>query len=146
MERRKGWKGSKVNALHEAAFAYPLPPFSPYSFLPSPSLPPTPVSRLRSRLVIAALAGVVIWVAFFDSHSIVRRAQYAAELGRLTEENVTMADDNAAVQARLDRGLDDATVEEVAREQYGMRRPGETVYRVRDDSGTDLWSVEPGDE
>ncbi len=71
--------------------------------------------------------------------------QYASELDQLTEENAAMRADNAAVQARLDRGLDDATVEEVAREQYGMRRPGETVYRVRDDSGTDLWSVSDDD-
>ena len=30
----------------------------------------------------------------------------------------------------IDAGLTPATVERVAREQYGMRRPGETVYPV----------------
>ena len=43
-----------------------------------------------------------------------------------------MVAENIATQARIDRGLDDTTVEQVAREQYGMRRPGETVYRVLD--------------
>ena len=99
------------------------------------------MSRFRSRLVLVGLAALAVWVAFFDSHSVLRRVQYASELDRLSEENAAMVADNAAVQARLDRGLDNATVEEVAREQYGMRRPGETVYRVRDDSSTDLWSV-----
>jgi cell division protein FtsB len=69
-------------------------------------------------------------VAFFDSHSLLNRLRYAHELGRLTEENTTLASQNEALEANLARGLDAATVEAVAREQYGMRRPGETVYRV----------------
>ncbi len=104
------------------------------------------MSRFRSHLALAGLTAVVVWVAFFDSHSVLHRMQYASELDRLTDENAAMDADNGAVQARLDRGLDDATAEEVAREQYGMRRPGETVYRVRDDSGTDLWSVSDEDQ
>ncbi len=111
-----------------------------------PRVSPTPMSRFRSHLVLAGLAAVAVWVAFFDSHSVLRRMQYASELDRLSEENAAMEVDNDAVQARLERGLDDATVEEVAREQYGMRRPGETVYRVRDDSGSDLWSVSDEDQ
>ena len=101
------------------------------------------MSRLRSRLITAGLAGVAVWVAFFDSHSVLRRAQYAAELDRLTDENTAMAEANADVAARIARGLDPETVEQVAREQYGMRRPGETVYRVRTDARDDLWSVDP---
>lgn len=99
--------------------------------------------RLRTRLALAGAAALVLWVAFFDSHSLWRRAGYAREVSRLTEENARMAAENAALQARIARGLDDETAEEVAREQYGMRRPGETVYRVLDESGTDLWSVAP---
>ena len=99
--------------------------------------------RLRSRLVAAGLAGLALWVAFFDSHSILRRVGYARDLDRLTEQNGAMAEANAATEARIAHGLDDATAEQVAREQYGMRRPGETVYRVLDESGTDLWSETP---
>jgi cell division protein FtsB len=86
--------------------------------------------RLRRRLWLIGALVVVVWVALFDSHSLWRRASYAAELDRITEENDALATENAALQARLDRGLDAETVEEVAREQYGMRRPGERVYRV----------------
>ena len=101
------------------------------------------MSRLRSRLVTAALVGVAVWVAFFDSHSVLRRARYAAELDRLVVENADMAEANDDVEARIARGLDPETVETVAREQYGMRRPGETVYRVRTDDRDDIWSVDP---
>ena len=99
--------------------------------------------RIRSRLALAGAAALLLWVAFFDSHSLWRRADYARELSRITEENDRMAAENAAFQARIAGGLDDETVEEVAREQYGMRRPGETVYRVLDEGATDLWSVAP---
>ncbi len=90
--------------------------------------------RFRVRLFVVALVAVAVWVAFFDSHSLLRRASYAGELERLSAENERLADENEDLQARLDRGLDDATVETVAREQYGMRRPGETVYRVEADA------------
>lgn len=86
--------------------------------------------RLRRRLLLAGVLAASLWVALFDSHSLVRRASYAHELGRLTEENAALEAENAALQARLDRGLDAETVERVAREQYGMRRPGDRVYRV----------------
>ena len=89
--------------------------------------------RLRLRLLVAALVALAVWVVFFDSHSLLRRASYAGELERLTDENARLTDENEDLQARLDRGLDDATVEVVAREQYGMRRPGETVYLVESD-------------
>jgi len=87
-------------------------------------------SRLRRRALLLGLAGLVLWVGFFDSHSLYRRASYAHELGRLTAENERLEAQNERLADRLDRGLDAATLEEVAREEYGMRRPGERVYRV----------------
>lgn len=89
--------------------------------------------RLRTRLAIAAAVALGVWVAFFDSHSLWRRATYAGELERLSGENARLAAQNDDLESRLARGLDAATVEKVAREQYGMRRPGETVYRVEAD-------------
>lgn len=86
--------------------------------------------RARRRALIAAALALGLWVSFLDSHSLVRRALYARDLGRIQAENEQLAIENAALQASIDDGLDAATVEKVAREQYGMRRPGETVYRV----------------
>ena len=88
--------------------------------------------RLRTRLFAAGLMALVLWVLFFDSHSVLRRVTYARELDRLTEENAALVAENARLASDVAEGLDDETVEQVAREQYGMRRPGETVYRVVD--------------
>ncbi len=89
--------------------------------------------RLRRRLLLAGALALALWVAFFDSHSVWRRVSYARELDRLTEENAGLEAENTALSAQIDRGLDAETVERVAREQYGMRRPGERVYRVESD-------------
>ena len=85
---------------------------------------------LRRRLVLLALAGLVGWLAFFDSHSLWRRGHYTLKLHRLQAENAELQRENGDLSQRIRAGLSDATVEKVAREQYGMRRPGETVYRI----------------
>ncbi|WP_412063286.1 FtsB family cell division protein [Rubrivirga sp. IMCC45206] len=87
-------------------------------------------TRLRRRALLVGLVGLALWVAFFDSHSVLRRIGYARELDRLTEENAALEAENATLSDKLEDGLDDATLERVAREEYGMRRPGERVYRV----------------
>ena len=86
--------------------------------------------RLRRNVLLLGLVGLALWVAFFDSHSVLRRVSYAHELDRLTVENHRLTAENEALASMLEAGLDDATLERVAREEYGMRRPGERVYRV----------------
>ncbi len=91
-----------------------------------PTLSPT----LRRRLAFVGLVAVALWFAFFDGSSVLKRVQYAQERAALTEEIRELEAANAALETRIEAGLSDALVEEVAREQYGMRRAGETVYPV----------------
>lgn len=86
--------------------------------------------HLRRPALIAALLAVAVWVVFFDSHSVLRRAEYGRELDRVSAQNDALRAEIEAHEAALARGLDPETVERVAREQYGMRRSGEVVYRV----------------
>lgn len=90
----------------------------------------TPRRRLQGPfiLVVAVLAG--IWFTFFDSHSLVKRIQWHQELARLTEENEALREEIDTLEERLAEPLSDEIIEKIAREEYGMRRPGETVYRV----------------
>lgn len=86
--------------------------------------------RWRGRLVITLLAGLALWFAFLDSHSLLKRVQYAQERATLRSDVEQLRETNEMLEARLASGLTDDIVEQVAREQYGMRRPGETVYPV----------------
>ena len=97
------------------------------------ALRPSLAAPARRRLLLLGLALVVGWLAFFDSHSLWRRVSYSHEVKVLEAENAALGAQNADLVRRLDAGLSDALVERVAREQYGMRRPGETVYRVTAD-------------
>lgn len=93
----------------------------------SQSPPPLLLRRWGLGLLVA---GLVIWVAFFDSHSLLRRYQWHQELETLSRENVQLQQEIDHLQQQLDRPLPDSVVERIAREEYGMQRPGETVYRV----------------
>lgn len=77
------------------------------------------------------LAGVLIWVLFFDSHSLLKRYYWHRELDALRQENSELRAEIEQLEKKLDRPLPDSVVERIAREEYGMKRPGETVYRVK---------------
>ncbi|PSR02323.1 MAG: septation ring formation regulator EzrA [Bacteroidetes bacterium QS_8_68_28] len=86
--------------------------------------------RLGRGLALGAVVLVVVWVAFFDSHSIQKRLRFRQQHARLTAENDSLRRQIEALQEKLQSPPADSTIERIAREEYGMRRPGETVYRV----------------
>lgn len=90
-----------------------------------------PLSRKTKRLIwLGAVAAIGIWIGFFDSHSIVRRVRWHQEIGQVRAENERLIRQTEELQAKLEEASSDEVVEQIAREQYGMRKDGETVYRV----------------
>lgn len=88
-------------------------------------------SANRFRWIIGLLlAGVLVWVLFFDSHSLLRRYYWQQELESTKQENAELRSEIQRLRKKLDRPLPDSVVERIAREEYGMKRPGETIYRV----------------
>jgi cell division protein FtsB len=90
-----------------------------------------PGKKLRRRIVVGAVSLAFIWIAFFDSHSLQNRIGWWKERNELIDENEALRSRIEAIEASLEQGLSDHDVERIAREQYGMRRPGETVYPQR---------------
>lgn len=76
------------------------------------------------------LAGVFVWVLFFDSHSLLQRYYWQQELEATQRENATLREDIERLRTQLDRPLSDNAVERIAREEYGMKQPDETIYRI----------------
>ncbi len=70
----------------------------------------------------------MVWLTFFDSHSFYRRSTWHYERAELAAENADLQARIQQIEASLERGLTEMDVERIAREQYGMRRSGETVY------------------
>jgi cell division protein FtsB len=95
------------------------------------SLPDSALSDRRVRWGIGVLAaGVLVWVLFFDSHSLWQRYQWHQELEATAQENAELQKEIERLRTKLDRPLTDSLVERIAREEYGMKKPGETIYRI----------------
>ncbi len=86
--------------------------------------------RLRKVLLWILAGAVVVSFVFFDSHSLLKRMTWRSEYLDVREENEQLRTDIAELEKEVSEGLSDEAVEKIAREEYGMRRPGETVYRV----------------
>ena len=83
--------------------------------------------RLAWPSVIAVATLAVVFVGIFPTRTYLDQrndiSQASAELAALEEAN-------AEAEDRLERLDSDDEIERVAREQYGLVKPGEEVYRV----------------
>ena len=88
------------------------------------------LNRSKSVLLGAVALLVLIWVVFFDSHSVLSRLQLMAERSELQEDNEVLKARISELEEKLSRPLTAREIEEIARKDYGMSREGETVYPV----------------
>ncbi len=84
----------------------------------------------RAYLLLALALVGILWFIYFDSYSLVKRQQWSREFVELQAENDRLKAEIQALEARLEAPPTDDEIEKIAREKYGMRREGETVYRV----------------
>jgi cell division protein FtsB len=96
----------------------------------SKKTPPPRSASIRKWLILAVIAFLGAWLLFFDSYSLWNSVSWRRAHSRLEAENELLRRENASLEASIQRGLSDEVVERIAREQYGMRRPTETVYPV----------------
>lgn len=91
----------------------------------------TPHRTVLTRwLLIGGAALLAAWITFFDSHSLLNRYQWHQEVEELSAENERLRQQIGTLERKLDQPLSDEVVERIAREEYGMKRPDETVYPI----------------
>ncbi len=98
----------------------------------SPRQSDVPVHRLRAPIIVTIIAVGALWFAFFDSYSLTRRIRWHREYVHLTQENERLRQEVKELEIQLEAPPTDEMIEQIAREQYGMRRPDETVYPVEE--------------
>ncbi|MFT5144205.1 MAG: cell division protein FtsB [Rhodothermales bacterium] len=87
--------------------------------------------RFRRAALVAGVALLVLWVTFLDSHSLVRRVKWHREAEELRQANIELRAEIEHLKSELAKDLTDEQIEQIAREQYGMQREGETVHPVQ---------------
>jgi len=87
-------------------------------------------SVLKKKFLLVAGMFLFLWIVFFDSHSVYSRFQMYRQQAQLESANVVLKEKIANLEARLARPLTDDEIERIAREDYGMTRPGDRVYPV----------------
>ncbi len=94
-----------------------------------------PLRWRKSFLGLILGSFLLIWFTFIDTYSLKTRwqlKQRQAELEKRTEELNLEA---ARLQKEIEHlEKDPALLEKIAREEYGMRKPGETVYKIQRES------------
>lgn len=75
----------------------------------------------------------MIWFGIFDTYSVWTRFQLERQKSDLINRTELLVKDTEELKRKIEALRDDpALLERIAREEYGMRRPGETVYRIRE--------------
>ncbi len=90
-----------------------------------------PLRWKKSFLVSLLVAFLVVWFSFIDVYSLKTRwelSQRKKELIERTDELSFKSEELKTKLASLENNR--VLLEKIAREQYGMRKPGETVYKI----------------
>ncbi|HLB00607.1 MAG TPA: septum formation initiator family protein [Bacteroidota bacterium] len=99
-----------------------------------PSFRFSPKKLLGHRsLVITLLVGIPVFsFILFSPRGVIKRISLETEKSRL-EGQLARAEAEQVSLLKQSRALDHdlSVIEKIAREQYGMIRPGETVYKVK---------------
>lgn len=91
--------------------------------------------RWRKQFLFTVLAAfLVIWFVFLDTYSLTTRVLLTKEKSDLIRKTEQLRTETIELEKRIaDLKNDSELLERIAREEYGMKKPNETVYRVKSD-------------
>lgn len=92
-----------------------------------------PLNWRRSFLIWLLIGFVVLWFGFLDTYSLWTRYQLERQKKELIQETKALTEKTQELEAKINQlDNDELLLERIARERYGMRKPGENVYRIKD--------------
>lgn len=91
-----------------------------------------PLRWKRSFLVSALVAFIALWFLFVDSYSLMTKFQLESKKEDLIERTAELEKKSAELEQQIEALENNPDLlEKIAREEYGMRKPNETVYRIK---------------
>ncbi len=92
-----------------------------------------PLRWRRPFLISVLMLILVIWFGFIDTYSIRTRILLNNEKKELIIETERLREETEQYQLKMERlETNPGLLEKLAREEYGMRKPGEIIYRVQE--------------
>lgn len=90
--------------------------------------------RWRKSFLLIILGGFVfIWFAFIDTYSIWTRYTLEHQKSDLKEKTEVLKAETAELKQQIENLKNDpALLERIAREEYGMKKEGEKVYKIKE--------------
>lgn len=85
----------------------------------------------RSGVVGLLAAFIIAWFLFFDTHSLLTKVQLEIQKKELIERTKEFEERTAELEKKIDDiQKNPDLLEQIVREDYGMRKPNETVYKI----------------
>ncbi|MDX1671075.1 MAG: septum formation initiator family protein [Balneolaceae bacterium] len=92
-----------------------------------------PLNWRKSFLFLILGGFVFIWFAFIDTYSLWTRFELHQRKIELQKKTARLEAETAELKQKIEAlKRDPALLERIAREEYGMRREGETVYKIKE--------------
>ncbi|MEX0994614.1 MAG: septum formation initiator family protein [Balneolaceae bacterium] len=92
-----------------------------------------PLRWKKSFLVSILVAFVAIWFAFFDTYSLLTRYQLQQRKADLEKRAEQLQQETEDLEQKIEElESNPELLEKIAREEYGMRKPDETVYKIKE--------------
>lgn len=90
--------------------------------------------RWRKSFLGIILGGfILIWFTFIDTYSLWTRYQLHERKKELISRTAELEKETAELREKIEALKNDpALLERIAREEYGMKKEGETVYKIQD--------------
>lgn len=85
----------------------------------------------RRGILTGAIVAILLWMFIGGSDGLYRHARMRMEIADLRQSNEILTQQNAELRRQIDSLTSNLDyIERVARERYGMAKPGERVYRI----------------
>lgn len=85
----------------------------------------------RSAIVGLLITFIAAWFLFFDTHSVLTKLQLENQKKELIERTKELEEQTAELENKIDEiHKNPELLEKIVREDYGMRKPNETVYKI----------------
>jgi len=85
----------------------------------------------RSWIVGMLISFITVWFLFFDTHSLLTKIKLENQKKELIERTKQYEQQTAELEKMIeDIQKNPEIIERIVREDYGMKKPNETVYRI----------------